>query len=75
MLDRIATPALCISAEDDPFLPREVLRLVAERAPASVELLVTRRGGHVGFVAGSHPRRPEYWAERRAVDWLLAQAS
>jgi predicted alpha/beta-fold hydrolase len=70
-LERIATPTLCISAEDDPFLPRAVLRLVAERAPAGVELLVTRRGGHVGFVAGSHPRRPEYWAEERAVGWLL----
>jgi predicted alpha/beta-fold hydrolase len=74
VLDRIATPTLCISAEDDPFLPREVLRLVAERAPASVELCITRRGGHVGFVGGAHPRRPEYWAERRAVEWLLARA-
>jgi uncharacterized protein len=73
-LERITTPTLCISAEDDPFLPCDVLRLVAARAPASVELCVTRRGGHVGFVAGAHPRRPDYWAERRAVDWLLAHA-
>jgi len=74
-LERITTPTLCISAEDDPFLPRDVLRRVAERAPASVELRVTRRGGHVGFVAGSDPRRPEFWAERTAVDWLLAHAT
>lgn len=72
-LERITTPTLCISAEDDPFLPSDVLRLVAERAPASVELQVTRHGGHVGFVAGTDPRRPEFWAERRAVSWLLAQ--
>ena len=70
-VEHITTPTLCISAEDDPFLPRAVLRLVAERAPASLELLVTRRGGHVGFVAGAHPRSPEYWAERQAVRWLL----
>lgn len=72
---RITTPALCISAEDDPFLPREVLRLVAARAPRALELCVTRRGGHVGFVAGTHPRRPQYWAERRAVDWLLERSA
>jgi predicted alpha/beta-fold hydrolase len=71
---RISTPALCISAEDDPFLPCEVLRQVAQCAPACVELHVTRRGGHVGFVAGTDPRRPEYWAERTAVRWLLDRA-
>jgi len=71
----ITTPTLCISAEDDPFLPREVLRSVERCAPDSLELRVTRRGGHVGFVAGSHPRRPGYWAEESAVRWLLDHAT
>lgn len=74
-VQHITTPTLCISAEDDPFLPREVLRLVADRAPRGVELVVTRRGGHVGFVAGTHPRRPGYWAEETAVGWLLARCA
>jgi predicted alpha/beta-fold hydrolase len=74
-LHHITTPTLCISAEDDPFLPPEILRRVAERAPRALELAVTERGGHVGFVGGTHPRRPEYWAERRAVSWLLERCS
>lgn len=31
--------------------------------------LVTRRGGHVGFVTGS-VLRPGFWAEARVMRWL-----
>jgi hypothetical protein len=68
-LSRIDTPVLAVSAEDDPFLPASVLPLARRAASASVELIVTRRGGHIGFVAGS-PFAPRYWAEEAAVDWL-----
>lgn len=70
-LPRITTPALCISAADDPFLPRRALEEARDAASRSVELLITRRGGHCGFVAGTRFREPEYWAERRAVGWLV----
>jgi hypothetical protein len=33
-LDKITTPALCLSAEDDPFLPRGVLPTASERITA-----------------------------------------
>lgn len=67
----IETPTLCISASDDPFLPASVLREVGEARSEHVELVVTARGGHVGFVVG-WPFRWEHWAERRAVDWVTA---
>jgi len=70
---RITTPTLCISAEDDPFLPRRVLDEVRAAASPEVSVLVTRRGGHVGFVEGTSPRRAAYWAESHAVRWLCAQ--
>ncbi|HEY8514635.1 MAG TPA: alpha/beta fold hydrolase [Candidatus Binatia bacterium] len=69
-LDRITTPTLCISAQDDPFLPSRVLDDVRDAASPAVELVVTPRGGHCGFVAGRHPRRPGYWAEELVVRWL-----
>jgi predicted alpha/beta-fold hydrolase len=73
-LGRIATPTLCLSAIDDPFLPSHVLDRVRAAASPAIELVFTRRGGHVGFVAGAMPRRPSYWAERRAIEWLEAHA-
>jgi len=74
-LGRITTPALCVSAEDDPFLPPDVLPRVREAASPSVELRVTQRGGHAGFVAGGAPWSCRYWADELIVDWLAAAAS
>jgi predicted alpha/beta-fold hydrolase len=74
-LDRIRTPALCLSAEDDPFLPVSVLaraRAAAAASPA-VTFVTTRRGGHIGFVSGAAPWRPEYPAEEGAIRWLADQ--
>jgi predicted alpha/beta-fold hydrolase len=69
-LGSIERPALCVSSEDDPFLPREALARARAAAAASVEFRITTRGGHIGFVSGSAPWRPSYWAERFAIDWL-----
>ena len=75
LLSRIATPTLCISSEDDPFLPAESLVRARAVVPAPVELRVTRHGGHIGFVAGSLPWRPSYWAEETAIEWLVRRES
>ncbi len=68
-LGRIRTPALCLSAQDDPFLPAGVLDLAREQAAASgaVSFVITKRGGHIGFVAGGGAR---YWAEEISLGWL-----
>lgn len=71
-LDRIQLPTLLLSAMDDPFLPADVLdevREAATRAPA-LNLEFTKRGGHVGFIAGRWPWRPFYYAEWRACEFL-----
>jgi hypothetical protein len=69
-LARVVTPTLCLSAEDDPFLPREALGRARDAASARIAFRVTPHGGHIGFVAGPSPWRARYWAERLAVDWL-----
>jgi len=71
-LGRIRTPALCLSAEDDPFVPVSVLARAAAAASRAVTFVTTRRGGHIGFVSGSAPWRPEYPAEEGAIRWLAA---
>jgi predicted alpha/beta-fold hydrolase len=70
-LERIAVPTLILIAKDDPFVPRSTLTQAAEivRRVPSLILEVTEKGGHVGWVSGS-VMRPEYYMERRSVDFL-----
>jgi len=66
-LERIRLKTLLLNAVDDPMLPAEVLddvRRIADRNPA-LRLEFPARGGHAGFVAGSQPWRPFYYAEHR----------
>lgn len=74
VLAGVRVPTLLLSAVDDPFLPPAVLddvRAVAARTPAlTVEFHA--HGGHVGFVSGRVPGRGEWYAERRAVEFVAA---
>jgi uncharacterized protein len=76
-LERIRLNTLLLSAIDDPMLPREVLdevREVAGENPA-LHLEFVDRGGHAGFIAGSVPWRPFYYAERRVGDFFAEEFS
>ncbi len=71
-LARIRLPTLLLSAEDDPFLPPDVLddvRRIANINPA-LQVEFVKRGGHVGFIAGTVPWKPIYYAEHRCVAFL-----
>jgi uncharacterized protein len=66
-LSRIRIKTLLLSAVDDPMLPPSVLtevQKIAEDNPF-LETEFVQRGGHAGFVAGSVPWRPFYYAEHR----------
>lgn len=67
----IQTPTLIIQAKDDPFLTLDALPNYNE-TPPTIKLELTDKGGHVGFIAGSNPFAPEYWSERRTVDFFNA---
>ncbi|MBW3565091.1 MAG: alpha/beta fold hydrolase [Acidobacteria bacterium] len=69
----IRTPVLAISSRDDPFLPHDVIDDVRREAYPSLDLRVTDRGGHLGFVGG-RIMRPDFWAERLVVEWLATRA-
>jgi predicted alpha/beta-fold hydrolase len=68
----IRVPTFLLSALDDPFLPSAVLARVREIASKNpqLQLEVTERGGHVGFVEGRLPWRARYYAEARAFRFL-----
>lgn len=72
-LPHIRTPTLILHAQDDPFMFPSTVPFEHELGPG-VTLELSRRGGHVGFVAGNRPWRPVYWLEGRILrhlrEWL-----
>ena len=74
-LGAIRVPTLLLNARDDPFLPANVLDRVSSLASNNPSLVVEfpEGGGHVGFVGGRFPWSAAYYAERRAVDFLLSK--
>ncbi len=68
-LKSIQVPTLLIQARDDPFLPAPALPQDDDLSPA-VTLELSNRGGHVGFVSGCNPVRPQYWLEQRVIRHL-----
>jgi len=71
-LDGIRVPTLLVQAQDDTFIPFRVYRSEALRSNPRIELLVTRYGGHLGFI-GRHPHR--FWADRAIMEWVVGQST
>ena len=69
VVDRIRVSALILSATDDPFVPSDQFDDPALRSNASVTVVLTRHGGHCGFLAASANGYDGYWAERVAVEF------
>jgi predicted alpha/beta-fold hydrolase len=62
-LKHVRTPTLPVSAEDDPLAPASLMPPVENPA---LTRLITRHGGHVGFVAPG----PTFWAEAQAFEFF-----
>ena len=68
-IDRIRVPALVIVAEDDPFVPVAPFRDPRVTSNTNIRLIVTRHGGHCGFVTAATGDSDGYWAEDRIVEF------
>jgi len=68
-LKDIKIPTRVIHAADDPFM-------FAATAPdknelsSSIELLLVKNGGHVGFVSSAGLLKAEYWCEKKIVEFI-----
>lgn len=68
-LGLIQIPTLILHAKDDPFMTEDVIPDPQELS-RHITLEITETGGHVGFVTGKFPWRPEYWLEKRIPAFL-----
>ena len=75
VVDRIALPALIITAADDPFVPVAPFRDPRVTGNPHITLKVTRHGGHCGFVGEATPATDGYWAEEQIVTFAALVAA
>ncbi len=68
-LGSITTPTLIIHSNDDPFLTTDAIPKSNELS-ISTQMILTERGGHVGFVCGRNPLKPQYWIDDCLITWL-----
>jgi predicted alpha/beta-fold hydrolase len=69
IIDRVARPALIVSAADDPFVPPEIFGAAPVAGNPHITAIITRHGGHCAFVADPNGY-DGYWAEQTVVDFL-----
>jgi predicted alpha/beta-fold hydrolase len=70
VVGEIRVPTLIITAADDPFVPASMLDAPAVRNNPNITTVVTRHGGHCGFVADPQTadgRGDDYWAEASII--------
>ena len=68
-LKNIIAPCLIIHASDDPFLCDKNTTAITT-LPKQVTFEVSARGGHVGFITGRNPFKPQYWLEQRIPEFF-----
>ncbi len=69
VLGQIRLPTLILASRDDPMIPPEPL--TGARLSASVQLHLTDRGGHLGFVGRGGIEPDRRWMDWRVVGWVL----
>jgi len=70
VVERIRVPALIVASDNDPFVPHEQFAAPEVTGNPHIRVLITRDGGHCGFLSVPAPDFDGYWAERTAVEFL-----
>lgn len=67
-LSRVDVPTRILIAQDDPLVPAEQF----ERCdvPPSVQICMTERGGHLGFIGRRGKNGDRRWMDGRIIDWV-----
>ncbi len=68
-IPEIRVPTLVVHSRDDPFLPPAAIPEAALARNPAITAVITERGGHQGYIAGS-VRRPHFWVEGVVADFL-----
>jgi len=68
-LENISTRTLILHAEDDPLL-NELVYLKGSKHSENIMVEISEFGGHIGFIGGEYPWKPNYFLEQRIPEFL-----
>ncbi|XP_055603129.1 phospholipase ABHD3 [Uranotaenia lowii] len=71
-LHKIKVPLLCLSAADDPFQPLDAIPIKAAEKSSHVAIVITTRGGHIGFLEGWWPANKDQYMGRLFSQYFSA---
>lgn len=71
-LHLIDVPLLCLNAADDPFQPLQAIPLNEISKTKNVAVVVTSRGGHIGFLEGMWPAKEEQYMGKLFAQYFSA---
>ena len=64
----IERPTLVLNSADDPFMTPDVIP-APDSIAENVTIELSQHGGHVGFISGGMPWRPQYYIPGRVRAW------
>jgi len=70
VLGRVRVPTLIIHSADDPLIPAEPFFDSTIADNPDVLLVLTERGGHVGFLSDRAEGEDRHWAENRLIEFF-----
>ena len=72
-IPHITVPTLILTAQDDPLVPVAMFHEQRVHWPESVQLAITRGGGHLGYVGSSHGDPDTRWLDWRVVEFVTGR--
>ncbi|KAK1382268.1 Embryogenesis-associated protein EMB8 [Heracleum sosnowskyi] len=70
VIKNVRIPLLCIQAENDPIAPSRGIPYEDIKGNPNCLLIVTPKGGHLGWVAGEEAPRGAPWTDPLVMDFL-----
>ena len=70
LLDELRVPALILTAHNDPFVPAPLIERHHGAAGGRVQVVLTDRGGHVGYRVRGDDGDARVWAAPIGLDWV-----
>lgn len=67
-IEHIRIPTFLLYAKDDPLVPRRPYFSLPEKE--NIEVLLTTKGGHMGWIGPTEPRFHFRWMDQTIVNWV-----